>query len=232
MLLSDYLTEVRTHLEEFPFSGVITTTPLTFWSDQQLTSAINKARDRVAIECWCCRSLQFIQAVQAQSVYNFSVILAAAQALPNPPPIRAVVHLHTVNFQWATSFQPQLRRVPWNEFNARYRAYPTLQSQSAVYGLYDMQNFYVWPPPPSNAYQMETDVTYLPTMLTQPSQEETAIPEQLGWPCVTLLACYWSLFYRRAYDEAKEFLGLYMEQRDVVMGNSPAWVIESPYGDD
>lgn len=231
MLLSDYLTEVRTHLEEFPFSGSITSTPSVFWSDVQLTSAINKARMRVAVECWCCRTLQFIPTVQGQSVYTYATVLAAALALPSPPPARQIVHVHNLNFQWATSFQPTLRRIAWNRFNALFRVYPTLQSQSAAWGEYDLQSFYVWPPPPSSTYKMEVDATYMPTFLQNPGDQDTAIPEVLGWSVVPLLACRWALYYRRAYDESKEFLGLYMEERDAFLENMPGYVVENWYED-
>jgi hypothetical protein len=152
-------------------------------------------------------------------------------ALPSPPQARAVAYVHNINFQWATSFQPTLRRLPWNQFNAQMRVYPTLQSQSAAFGAYDLNSFYVWPPPPSSSYQMEIDATYLPTQLVNANDQDNAIPQMLGWPLVPLLACRWALYYRRAYDESKEFLGLYMEERDTIMQNSPAYSVENWYED-
>ena len=231
MLLSDYLTEVRTHIEEFPFSGTITSTPSVFWSDVQLTSAINKARMRVAVECWCCRTLQFIQAIEAQSVYTYATVLAAAQALPNPPPARQIVHIHNINFQWATSFQPTMRRVPWNQFNAMYRVYPTLQSQSAAWGEYDMTSFYVWPPPPGSTYKMEVDATYFPTFLQNPSDVDNAIPEVLGWSVVPLLACRWAYLWQSDIEKSQYFLGLYMEERDSLLDQMPGYAVQNWYED-
>ena len=231
MQLSDYLTEVRTHIEEFPFTGTITSVPSVFWSDQQLVSAINKARMRVAVECWCCRTLQFIPAVQAQSVYTYATVLAAALALPNPPPARAIVHIHNINFQWATSFQPTMRRLPWNQFNAQFRVYPTLQSQSAAWGEYDMTSFYVWPPPPASTYQMEVDATYFPTFLVNANDVDTAIPEILGWSVVPLLACRWAYYYRSDVNAAQYFLGAYMEERDALLDQMPSYSVESWYED-
>lgn len=231
MLLSDYLTEVRTHLEEFPFSGVITSSPSIFWSDVQLTSAINKARQRVSIETFCCRTFVTIPAVEAQLVYKFSTLLAQMGQMNPPPPASSIVHLHNVTFNWATSFAPMMRRYGWSEFAALFLAYPTLQSQSAAWAMYDSQTFYIWPPAPGNSYSMNCDITYLPAPLVNASDPDTAIPEMFGWTLVPLLACKWALYYRRAYEESKEFLGLYMEERDTIVQNLPAWSVQNWYGD-
>lgn len=225
MLLSDYITDVRDLLEEFPSPGV-------FWTDQQITRYVNKARDKVSLETMCCRSLATITAVQGQIPYNFSTVLTAVQNLTPAAPARAVAHIYNINFQWSTAFQPVLSRYPWSVLNARFLINPSIQSMIWAWGMYDYQSFYVWPPAPNNTYTMQCDVTYLPTNLVNPSDSDTAIPELIGRILVPLLACRWASGYRRQMLAMQFFEEQYRQEKNEITASLPHFVVPTYYNYD
>lgn len=124
-----------------------------------------------------------------------------------------------------------MRRYAWSEFAALFLAYPTLQSQSAAWAMYDTQSFYLWPPAPGPSFSFNCDCTFFPSQLQNAGDIDTAIPEMFGWLLVPLLACRWALYFRRAYEESKEFLGLYIDERDRLVANMPAWQVQNWYAD-
>ena len=78
---------------------------------------------------------------------------------------------------------------------------------------------------------MEVDATYFPTFLVNASDVDTAIPEILGWSVVPLLACRWAYYFRSDVNAAQYFLGAYMEERDALLDQMPAYSVESWYED-
>ena len=225
MVLSDYITDLRFILEEFPSPGV-------FWTDPQLTLYINKARDRIALNTRCCRSQATISAVQGQIPYQYSTLLAALQAQSPPVPARLVAHVMNVNFQWSPSFQPVLRRYPWSALNAMFLSNPSIQSQMLAYGEYDLQSFYVWPPSPNSTYTMIIDCLWLPTYLVNGTDIDGAVPELVARSLVPFMAARWALLYRRDYTAAEYMQQQYNMEKAEVMASLPAWSCESYYDED
>ena len=225
MVLQDYLTETRFLLEEFPSPGV-------YWQDSNLTTEVNKARDRIALDTLCCRSQAVQPAVQAQIPYQYSAILPNVQNLPTSPPARLLTRVLNINFVWSPSFAPVLRNYPWSVLNAYFLANPSIQSQVLAWGQYDMQSFYIWPPSPNSTYTFQVDVTWLPTKLANANDMDLAIPEMIAEILVPLMAARWALFYRRDYVNAQYFEQMYISERNGIMAALPPFSIESWYDEE
>jgi hypothetical protein len=216
--LQSYINTLRYYLEDANAN---------FWSDNQLTTSINMARDRVIYDTLCCRTIQFITINQGQQPYSYSLVLQAAQNLPNPPPIRAIAELLTLNLQWSAAYQPPLKRLAWEDFNAFFRVNPTLQTQPWAWAKYGNQTFYVGPPPPTS-YQVEVDALYVPILMQNYTDIETAIQEPYG-NLVALKSAFWSYFYKNDAEKAAYFDSLYQMELNQMAAANPPWVVEDMY---
>lgn len=225
MLLSDYITDLRFILDEFPTPGI-------YWSDSQLTLCINKARDRIAFNTRCCRAQATISAVQGQIPYPYSTLLTALQQQATPPPARAVIRALNINFQWSPSFQPVLRNYSWSVLNAYFLSNPSIQSITLAWGQYDLQSFYVWPPSPNSSYTMAVDALWLPQKLVNPTDPDNAIPEMVGEHLVPTAAARWALYYRRDYTASAEMQRQYDIERAELFEALPPWQIASMYDEE
>lgn len=201
----------------------------TYWSDANLTTCINLARDRVIHDTACCRSLQFIPTVPGQTIYTYNTILAAMLALPLPPPARAVDHVMTVNFSWSSAYQPPLKRISWTQLNAMFRVIPTIQSIPTAFANYGQQIVLGPPPASSLQYQLETDAIWLPTQMQNLTDTETAIPDPLAECLVPLMTARWAHFNRRAYDEADKLEAVYEDEKNAIVAAQPGWFVEDWY---
>lgn len=222
MVLSDYISDLRFVLEEFPSPGV-------FWTDAQLTLCINKARDRISLDCLCCRSLATVPAIQGQLVYTYNNTLQYVQEIQ--PAARSISEIINVNFTWSPSFQPPLRRYGWSEFNAKFLINPSIQSQVMAFGKYDLQSIYIWPPAPNSSYTFQADCSWLPVYLVNNTDVDAAIPEIVGRPLVPLMAARWALYFSRDYVASASFKAEYMEEKTDIMSSLPPWSVESYYDD-
>jgi hypothetical protein len=225
VVLQDYLTETRFLLEEFPSPGV-------YWTDTNLTTEINKARDRISLDTMCCRSQAIQPAVQGQIPYQYSAILPNVLTLPTNPPARLLARILNINFQWSPSFAPVLRNYAWSVLNAYFLANPSIQSQVLAWGQYDLQSIYIWPPSPNSTYTFQVDVTWLPTKLVNSNDPDNAIPEMVAEILVPLMAARWALFYRRDYTNAQYFEQMYISERNGIMAALPPFSIESWYDEE
>jgi hypothetical protein len=216
--LQSYINTLRYHLEDA--NG-------TFWTDNQLTTSINMARDRVVYDTLCCRTLQFITLTQGQQQYQTSLVLTAAQNLPNPPALRAIGEILTINLQWSIAYQPPLRRLAWEDFNAFCRVNPTLQTQPVAWAKYGQNQFFIGPPPAQN-YQCEVDATWLPQLLQQYGDIESAIPEPFT-NLVPLKSAFWSYFYKNDAEKAQYFDSLYQLELNQMAAATPPWQVEDMY---
>lgn len=216
--LQSYINTLRYYLEDA--NG-------TFWSDNQLTTSINMARDRVIYDTLCCRTLQFITLTQGVQQYQTSIVTTAAQQLPNPPALRAISEILTINLQWSIAYQPPLRRLAWEDFNAFCRVNPTLQTQPVAWSKYGQFQFFIGPPPAQN-YQCEVDALWVPQLLQNYTDIETAIPEPYT-NLVGLKAAYWSYFFKNDSEKAQYFDSLYQLELNPMAAANPPWQVEDMY---
>jgi hypothetical protein len=216
--LQSYINTLRYYLED---------ANSTFWNDNQLTTSINQARDCVIYDTLCCRTLQFITLQQGQQVYNYSQVLTAAQNLPSPPPLRAISEVLLINLQWSTAYQPPLKRLAWEDFNAYFRVNPTLQTQPWAFGKYGQTQFFIGPPPAQN-YQAEVDALWLPLLLQNYNDIEKAIPEPFT-TLVPLRAVSWALHYKNDAEKSALYNQFYQAELNQIAASTPPYVVEDYY---
>lgn len=196
MLQSFYLPAVRSLLNDLQSQ---------FYTDATLTSFINRARTRVAATSASIRVLALSHTVANQEVYVFPGFNALVTATPG---VAEVQFVRTIAIAIGTGgWKPMWRRVPWTDFQARFRIYngTFMGTQSepgwwAQYGQGSAGSIYL-APIPTQVNPMEADCTCLPVNLASDTDPE-AIPVQ--WQeAVNYWAAILALFQQQRLEDAK-----------------------------
>ena len=120
--LQDYLTDTRYLLHDSAGN---------YWSDAELTSYINEARNKVVGDTGCNRSLQVLPTVtKGVEVYNYSSFpVDIAQGMAS------TIDVLNVTLLWGNS-RIVLGQMSFSEFNARFRTYQNLESRPIAFAKY------------------------------------------------------------------------------------------------
>lgn len=187
-----------------------------FFQDDRVIANINNARFRVAASSGCIRVLPPSgtgqnQTVANQEVYPFSGITALVQAVPGvsaPLAVRSVAVAIGVG-----GWKPVWMRVPWTDFQARFRVYNgTFMGTISEPGWWAQYSqgaggSIFLAPIPTQANPMDWDVSCLPLPLAQDTDPE-AIP--VPW---TDAVPYWAavllLLKQQRTDDAKAMAMLF-----------------------
>jgi hypothetical protein len=221
MLLQDYIFRLQRLLHD----AQAQTFPVT----PDLTTYVNIARDRVALDTLATRVLPTITVNPFQERYNHAVVQQATLTLAwtatgGPPPSRNIGAIMNLNYIQSTAYQPPLNRMAWTDFNLKFRQTGPEQPSaipSAWAPYSDNQNFYI-APVVGTATQLEVDCIYLPLPLVNLNDAETAIADPLS-ELVPLMAARWAMYYMDEQDTAAAFWAHYKLERDELAATLPSF---------
>ena len=195
--LQSYITTVRRLLHDANAN---------FWTDTELTSYINDARNRLVRDTGVNRKIQMSTVVQIQEVYNFSGL----------PEGSLTLEIINFNVYWGNSRVP-LRYQPWTQFNSQLRYWQNYIGMPVAYSIYGSQKFYVGPTP-DQTYTIELDTVVQPIDLVNLSDVET-IPLPYTDP-VPYYAAGTAKYQEQSYGEAEIFKQEYLKKAQNVLATS------------
>jgi hypothetical protein len=186
-----------------------------FWSDSELTDYINAARERLVRDTGCLRTIQTVNTVTNQEVYQFSALPSSIQTMD----------ILNINLYWGNTRIP-LRYLPWTQFNAELRFWQNYYGRPIAFTVYGQQSFYL-APVPDQVYAMELDTIILPTPLVNTSDVDPIISP---WTDpVAYYACHTAKFKEQSYGEAEIFLNQYKAKAMSVINTSFTRRMPDPY---
>jgi hypothetical protein len=186
-----------------------------FWSDSELTDYINAARQRLVRDTGCLRTIQTVDTVTNQEVYQFSALPSGIQTMD----------ILNINLYWGNTRIP-LRYLPWTQFNAELRFWQNYIGRPIAFSVYGQQSFYL-SPVPDQVYQMELDTIILPTDLVNTTDTDSIISP---WTDpVAYYACHTAKFKEQSYGEAEIFLNQYKAKAMSVINTSFTRRMPDPY---
>jgi len=186
-----------------------------FWSDSELTDYINAARERLVRDTGCLRTIQTVNTVTNQEVYQFSALPSGIQTMD----------ILNINLYWGNTRIP-LRYLPWTQFNAELRFWQNYIGRPIAFTVYGQQAFYL-APVPDQVYAMELDTIILPTALVNATDVDPIISP---WTDpVAYYACHTAKFKEQSYGEAEIFLNQYKAKAMSVINTSFTRRMPDPY---
>lgn len=204
--LAQYITQCRRLLHDANAN---------FWSDAELTDYINAARARLVRDTGCLRTIQTVNTVTQQEVYQFSALPSGTQTMD----------ILNINLYWGNTRVP-LRYLPWTQFNAELRFWQNYIGRPIAFSIYGQQAFYL-SPNPDQVYQMELDTVILPTDLVNGTDVDPIIPP---WTDpVAYYACHTAKFKEQSYGEAEIFLNQYKAKALSVLNTTFTRRLPDPY---
>lgn len=225
MTLSGYLEKVRFYLRDF--YGVA-------YPQQDLIDAINQARADVISDSFVTRGLCIVPTVTNQVQYSFSTVLQALQqqiVLPKGQSPSQIIAILNISVYWSATLKPALDYMEWGDLNAWFGSFIGFTFIPSVWGMYDLQSFFVYPIP-NSAYNMEIDCIFLPNTLAQPNDIDLLPPTISDTTLVPFLACSIAKYHQNAYGESDKFEQKYMREFERRFSGYPAFRIPSRYGND
>jgi hypothetical protein len=239
--LSSYITEVQRLLHD---------ANSVFWSTSELTDYINDARERVARDTGCLRTLQITVTVSGvlsdtpppypASGYTFppsTPFTDGTATLQYSGPAEVIPYgtiatgttldILNVNIYWGNSRIP-LRYLPWSNFNAQLRYWQNYVGRPVCFSVYGQNTIYIGPVP-DQAYVVEIDSTILPTAL---SLNTPNVNDQIQDPYTTpvaFYAAYKAKYKEQSYGEAEIYKQEYAKQIQAVLNSVYTRRIPDPY---
>ncbi len=193
MLTSYYIPHVQRQLHD---------TSASFWSTTQLTDYINEARNVVAGDTGCGRTIITFPSV-VEEEYQYS-------SLTLPTGYNGVLDILRLSayVSGSTGKKIELLRSPWAEFDAEYRnAAPTEAWPPTAWATYGQSAFYVSPVPTGTTYTFEADAVLLPAALVNDSSVEV-----IAYPYYRLVewyAAFLAKHFEQKFQDAQYFMKIY-----------------------
>lgn len=209
-VLSAYITEVRRLTHD---------SNATFWSDAELTTYINTARNKVALDTGCLRSLETVTLTASQETYPVPT---------STTKLARCIDVLNIIVVWGNQRVPLMQFV-FSEFQYNLRIWANFTNMPAAYSKYGgpLGTIYIGPVP-NQTYTSYWDVAYLPTALVDDSTvDELAFP--FSDP-VAYYAAYVAKFKEQAYGEAAIFEEQYKMKAVWAINASFTRVSPNPYG--
>lgn len=193
--------------------------------DAQLTSAINKARDRVVTDTLSTQSVVTLPLISGQEQYSFDRILSALQQIA--PMARAVQSVLSVNFVQTPTLKQPLEPIPWSALNQRYRLYPINSLPESYAILPDLGGplaiLYIGPAPSGSIWSMEVRVSWLASPLVNYTDIEQAIPSPLAETLVPFMAASWAWSFNNDEETADQLEAKYLRYLTQYAAAMPPW---------
>jgi hypothetical protein len=206
-----------------------------FYAVPRLINYINRARRRIASVSGCIRVIPSgTQTVPRQEIYPFSAWLPLVQAT-RPNQIQSILACRSLSIAIGRGgWKPMWRRVPWTDFQARFRIYNgTFFGTISEPGWYSQYGegpdgaLYLAPIPGQIA-PMEVDLTLIPApILVDKDREPIPYPWQdaVSWwaSCLALLGAQ-----RR--EDAAAMAQLFKDDMPMAAAVVCPQMIQTPYG--
>lgn len=194
------------------------------WSTTQLTNYINEARNRVAQDTKCLRSVLLPSTYSTLSFAAGTEFIAPQTFLPSAfgsylvDTIGIAIIVNNVRLK--------LVQKSYTELDAQYRQIKTFSYIPKVWAKVSPTQ-YVIAPVPSQAYSCEWDIAVNPNALVDNTTAEQ-LPVPFQEP-IQYYACYKAKFYQQSFTEAEAFRQMYKQIRNE---NVVAWWgrMVDPYG--
>lgn len=187
-----------------------------FFTQAELTSYINDARDRLARDTGCLREYQTDTAIANQEVYTFATLANGANTFD----------ALSINLIWGNSRVP-LYYLPWTNFNAKLRYWQNYVGRPLAFSMYQTGLSYYLGPKPDQNYAIELDTATVPNPLVNTTDVDV-IPNTLISP-VAYYACHLAKFKEQAFGESEIFHQQYIKKVQNVTATSYQRRMFSPY---
>lgn len=205
-----------------------------FFSQQTLTSYINRARRRIASASGCVRVLVRAHTHANQEEYSFHEWTALVQAQPGVREILAVRSLAIAIGEGPGAWKPLWNRLPWTDFQARFRIWNQAWIGTISYpGFYAQYGFGVsgsvyLAPIPSQEQPMELDASCMPFPLMSDNDPECI---QQPWSdAVCYFAAFMCLLQQQRAQDAAALLQLFQTDMPFCASVVAPTMVQAPYG--
>lgn len=206
--LSDYIDKTRRLLHD---------TSGSYYTDSDLTSYINDARERVVRDTGCLRSMQTLSLVASQETYDFSALSGGKTTFD-------VLNATLIN----GNVRYPLFYMPWTQFNAELRQWTNNTSQPVALSIYGQSTFY-FGPVPDQVYSVEMDTIILPTVMVNTTDTDT-----INAPYTTAVpfyAAYLAKFQEQSFGESGTYEEQYRKQLAAIQSSVMTRRLFTPYQD-
>lgn len=221
MTLAQYLEKVRFYLRDG--YGVA-------YQQQDLIDAINQARADVVSDSFCTRALcTGVSTVANQVAYPFSTVLQAIMAQGFKA--SAVVGILNIAVYWSATLKPTCDYMEWGDLNAYYGSFLGFTFIPTIWGMYDLQTFYLYPIP-NNIYQLEIDCVYLPNTLVNTTDSDLLPPTITDTVLIPYRAAAIAKDHQNDYAASDKFNIKYAQEFERRFSGFPAFRVASRYGND
>jgi hypothetical protein len=209
-VLAFYTSQVQNLLSDSTFA---------YWSQPQLTSYINEARNRVAQDTKCLRQLVTGISLTAQTeVYTPQTLLGATIG-------PSLVDVMGITLYWGTQ-RIKLLYMPFTKFDAWYRRYQTYYMRPSAFTRQGANQIW-FGPNPDQAYVTDWDVAIIPQpLVTDATVEQIPVPFQEP---VQYYAAFKAKWKEQAQGEAQIFLQQYTATLRWCARGFMTRVIPNPY---
>jgi len=209
IVLSGYVTQVRRMLHDLSAQ---------MWPNQELIDYINEARNRVAQDTKCLRTLVTgINLVQGQDMYILNNVLNLYQ--------NRVIDVMGITLYWGAS-RFKMTYKPFTELDAYVRTWQNYQSRPVMFSRMGGTSIFVGPVP-DQTYVTDWDVALIPQPLASDTDVETLSPPFTD--LVKYWAAYLAKFKEQSLGEAQIFKNEYMSMGRIVARAYMTRVVPDPY---
>lgn len=207
-----------------------------FFARPTLVSYINRARRRIASASGCVRVLVSAHTHANQEKYSFHEWTALVQATPG---VREVLAARSLAIALGPnsgdgSWKPMWNRLPWTDFQARFRIWNKMWIGTISYpGFYAQYGFGVTgsiylAPIPSQEQLMEIDTSCMPFPLTTDDDPECIM--QPWTDAVAYYAAFMALLQQQRLQDAQLLLQLFQTEMPFCASVVAPTMIQAPYG--
>lgn len=224
-MLSEYVTEVRQHLNDQQGQ---------FFPDATLHNYINRSRRRVAAASGCLRILpKGTLTIPGQEVYPFAGWDGLVQQ--QMPGVKSILHCRSLSIAIGPGgWKPMWRRIVWTDFQARFRIFNrTFYGQLAEpgwwaqYGVGHDALLYL-APIPATVTAMELDFSCIPMPLLTDDD-----PEPIPYPWTDAVS-YWAavlcLIQQQRKEDAQVMIQMFNTDLPMCAAVVCPVMLQTPYG--
>ena len=197
--LSQYITDAQRLLHDATFR---------FWSQTELTDYANKARRKVAAETGCTR--QLILAVPViQNVNTFSNLTLLAN--------RRVIGILDIYLFYSSTTRYALRYFPYSQYARMGGVVYSYQGTPVIWSQIGGTSFIN--PIPSQGYTADFDCSIEPLDLVNLTDIDNEVQSPFS-ECVKFYMCYLAKLKDQRRQEANDFMGDYIVERNSVASST------------
>jgi hypothetical protein len=198
-VLNTYLTRTR---------RLLTDQGAQYWSNTELTDDINQARNRVAADTKCLRTL-FQTIPLTGGVEQYNIAAAVTSSVVTPGLGAYAVDVIGVTIYWGNT-RVKCRNTAFTEQDAKLRIFQNYQSRPGSVAMMGGNTVFI-NPMPDQAYNSDWDVVILPVPLASDVDPEV-IP--VVWqPLIAFFAAHLAKYGEQSLSESDIFYKKYLIER-------------------